>query len=129
MKFLIDSDRTIDFLKNSIDAVRTMAPLLRAGAFLSVISYGEVLEGVLGSRTRASDEPAFRTFLRSVTVLAVDAAVAERFAAIRLDLRQRGLLIPDNDLWIAATAIEHDLEVVTGNRRHFDRVPGLRIHV
>jgi predicted nucleic acid-binding protein len=36
--------------------------------------------------------------------------------------------IGDNDVMIAATAIYHNLHVVTHNHRHFGRVPGLKIH-
>jgi predicted nucleic acid-binding protein len=42
-------------------------------------------------------------------------------------LKQNGLLIGANDLWIAATAIAHDLPLVTRNTDHFRRVPGLKV--
>jgi predicted nucleic acid-binding protein len=45
----------------------------------------------------------------------------------RAALRQQGLLIPDMDLLIAATALEHDLTLVTRNQRHFVRLPGLQM--
>jgi predicted nucleic acid-binding protein len=50
----------------------------------------------------------------------------ERFAFIRADLRRRGQLIPDLELLIAATALHHDLTLLTRNVRHFDRIPELR---
>lgn len=43
-------------------------------------------------------------------------------------LARPGERLADADLQIAATAIYHDLELVTGNVRHFARVPGLRLH-
>jgi predicted nucleic acid-binding protein len=42
-------------------------------------------------------------------------------------LQANGLLIGANDLWIAATAIVHEMPLVTRNDRHFQRVPGLRV--
>lgn len=39
-----------------------------------------------------------------------------------------GILIPDTDLLIAATAIYHNLALVTGNIRHFNRIPNLNIY-
>ena len=51
-----------------------------------------------------------------------------RFANHRARLRNTGLLIPDFDLAIAATALEHDLTLITHNRRHFGRIDGLRLY-
>jgi tRNA(fMet)-specific endonuclease VapC len=38
------------------------------------------------------------------------------------------MILPDADIQIAATAIGHNLELVTGNLRHFNRIPGLRLN-
>jgi predicted nucleic acid-binding protein len=51
-----------------------------------------------------------------------------RFAEVRSFLRRRGQLIPDFDLLIAATALHHDLTLLTFNRRHFLRVPDLKLY-
>ncbi len=53
----------------------------------------------------------------------------DQFAVLRADLRRRGQLIPDLDLLIAATALSHDLALLTRNVRHFARIPGLRIYL
>jgi len=42
-------------------------------------------------------------------------------------LRDNGLQIGSNDLWIAATGLAHGMPVVTRNERHYRRVPGLRV--
>jgi len=66
--------------------------------------------------------------LTSLTgVREIDLITALRYATIRSDLRSKGQLIPDNDLWIAATALAHDLTLATGDR-HFERVPGLKLY-
>ncbi len=46
---------------------------------------------------------------------------------IKAELKQSGKLINDSDLFIAATAISHDLVLVTNNLRHFERIPFLRL--
>jgi predicted nucleic acid-binding protein len=58
-------------------------------------------------------------------LLGLNAEIAERFAALRVDLRSRGQLIPDHDMWIAATAIMHDLVLLTRDQ-HFDRIEALK---
>lgn len=52
----------------------------------------------------------------------------ERFANIRGRLRAQGQLIGDADILIAATALEHDLVLVTQNLNHFRRINDLRIY-
>jgi predicted nucleic acid-binding protein len=65
--------------------------------------------------------------LPAVTVLPFDVAIARPFGEIAADLEARGVMLADVDLQIAATAVYHGLELVTGNVRHFARVPGLAI--
>jgi predicted nucleic acid-binding protein len=63
--------------------------------------------------------------LESITALPYDVAIARAFGQIRAALEGTGTPPPDADLQIAATAIYHNLQLVTGNLRHFNRVPGL----
>ena len=65
--------------------------------------------------------------LSTFAIVSVESSTAFQFAELRAFLRRRGRLIPDMDLLIAATALEHDLTLVTRNHRHFARVPGLRV--
>jgi predicted nucleic acid-binding protein len=60
-----------------------------------------------------------------VTVLPYDVAVAYEFGRLRAALEERGELLPDADIQIAATSIHHGLSLVTGNLRHFERFEGL----
>lgn len=128
VKYLIDSDIVIAFLKGSTGAVALLSRLNLEGIAVSAVTCAEVFEGLVGARNPGAQRQAFNNILRRAAVLPVDLPVAERFAAIRAELRASGMLIPDMDLLIAATALTHDLTLVTGNLRHFDRVPGLRIH-
>ena len=65
--------------------------------------------------------------LPAVTVLPFDTAVAQVYGRLAADLADQGTPLADADLRIAATALHHDLELVTGNLRHFACVPGLRV--
>ncbi|HEY0781425.1 MAG TPA: PIN domain-containing protein, partial [Thermoanaerobaculia bacterium] len=58
-------------------------------------------------------------------LLRIDLATARLHAKIWADLAAAGTLIGANDLWLAATAIEHGLALATGNVHEFERVPGL----
>ena len=58
-------------------------------------------------------------------VLEVDESVAWQASRLARTLGPAGLHIGDNDLWIAATALNFGLPVVSNNKKHFGRVPGL----
>ncbi len=66
--------------------------------------------------------------LPAVTVLSYHVAAARVFGEIRARLEESGNILPDADLQIAATALYHDLELVTGNVRHFKRISELKIN-
>ena len=63
-----------------------------------------------------------------VHVLTHDLPAARLYGSIRARLELAGKRLADADLQIAATALRHELELVTGNVRHFQRVPGLKVN-
>lgn len=65
--------------------------------------------------------------LRNVQVVEFDVPAAYQAGKLRVHLRRQGTPIDFPDLQIAAIALAHRLTLVTGNTRHFDRVPELRM--
>jgi len=63
--------------------------------------------------------------LPNLPVLAFDTVAAQRYGEIRAELERLGTPIGDADMRIAAIALSNGLRVVTGNERHFRRVPEL----
>lgn len=128
MSYLVDSDWLIDAVRGIPAAVDLLARLHDEGLAVSIVSYGEVFEGAVGAPDPEAEFARFRRFLGGLALLELDDAVMERFAYLRAELRRRGQLIPDLDLLIAATALHHDLTLLTRNARHFDRIAGLNLH-
>lgn len=128
MTYLIDTDTTIDWLAGRSPATLQLHALAQQPLAISAVTFGEVYEGIYYGRDPALALRVFRTFLRGITVLPVTQAIARRFGIVRGDLRNRGLLIGDDDSLIAATALHHGLTLVTRNRRHFQRVQGLTLY-
>lgn len=128
MTYLADSDLVVDYLNGRPTAVTLLNTLLPAGLAISLVTYGEIYDGIYGGRDPMQAERAFRRFLRSIRVLPLNQAIMREYARIRGLLRRHGMRLADNDLMIAATAIYHGLELVTRNTKHFGRVPGLRIY-
>ena len=127
-QYLIDTDWVIDYL-NDIERTKTrLEPLFPAGIAISVISIAELYDGIFGGADPARKEQELLDFLaRGIDRLDVDAATATLFARERSRLRRAGTPIGDFDLLIGATALRHNLTLLSNNRRHFQRIPGLNL--
>lgn len=128
MKYLFDTDWIIDGLKGQQDAVGLLRSLGRGGAAVSVISLAELYEGAFATADPVREFTRARRFLSGFKVLDITRPVAEHFAQQRASLRRQGRLITDFDLLIAATALTHNLTIVTRNIHHFARIGGLMLY-
>ncbi len=92
---------------------------------LPVIVIGEYRYGLLRSRHRQTLQAFLETLIRESLVLRVDEATTAHYAAVRNELREKGRPIPENDVWIAALALQHDQPLVSRDD-HFDEITGLQ---
>ena len=128
MTYLIDTDWVIDHLNHIERVTRRLEELAPAGLALSIISLAELYEGVFYSRDPVESEAALQRFLDpELTILGMDEETYKIFGKERGRLRTAGALIGDCDLLIGSTALRHNLTLLTNNRRHFERIEGLRI--
>ena len=98
---------------------------------MASISASELLVGVLNARSeehRARRERYVEALLAAIPVIPFDLETARIHAHLVVDLLGRGLSVGANDVLIAATALSGGHVVVTRNKRHFDRIPGLAVH-
>jgi predicted nucleic acid-binding protein len=128
VKYLIDTDWIADHLNGRPIAVQLLASLVDEGIAISLMTYGEIYEGIIWGRRPEATGIVFLQLLRWTRVLPLDESVMRRFAGIRGGLRRRGQIIGDPDILIAATALHYDLTLVTRNHDHFRRVPDLKIY-
>lgn len=127
MSYLLDADWIISFLNGQRRANELINQLAQAGLFVSVVAYGEVYEGLLARPEFDKHFEALSQFVAMVDLLTLDVRTAQTYGTLRAFLRAQGLLIPDNDLWIAATALTHELTVVSRDQ-HFSRIPDLKTY-
>jgi toxin FitB len=103
---LVDSDIVIDHIRGTRE-------LPQSRLAYSVITRCELFAG--------RDDPVMlRKLLAPLRELPVDTAIAERGGTLKREFQ-----VPTPDALIAATALEHDIPLMTRNIRHFGRVPGL----
>ena len=112
--YLVDSDVLINFLKGEEQAVRAIKELQSELLYISIISVGEILEGLLETKNKKKLVQ-FNDLLKTVVVINVDLPIIKKFASMRKSLREKGLLIDNFDLLIASSCLVHDLVIVTGN--------------
>ena len=128
MKYLIDTDWVIDHLRHQERVTRRLEDLVGEGLAISVVSLAELYEGVYYSSNPTASEQALQQFLDpELTILGIDEECAKIFGKERGRLRAAGTLIGDCDLLIGATALRHNLTILTNNRSHFERIIGVRL--
>lgn len=121
-RILLDTSAYSAALRGDAGAARAMQEADEV--CLTPIVLGELRAGFLGGARARENEAQLRAFLAKprVRVPAVDEDTAERYALVRDSLRRAGTPIPANDIWIAASALQHGLRIVTADA-HFARVP------
>jgi predicted nucleic acid-binding protein len=92
--------------------------------FLNPVVLGELLAGFVMGGKEKKNRDVLKEFLSSprVSTVALDEETSERYAAIIAYLYEQGTPIPTNDLWIAATAMQYGLKLITTDS-HYRRVP------
>ena len=121
-KGALNSNAVVNALNNRLD-------LSRIGiieAFVPIIAIGELLYGVHKSVRASENRARLHGYLEDVIVLGCSMETADLYGKIKLALRRAGTPIPDNDMWIAAIALEDGLPIVT-NDKHFTYIEGLEI--
>lgn len=123
---LLDTNAYAGFMRGDKEIVEVVAHAERL--HLNGIVLGELLGGFAAGGREAKNRAELARFLDSprVSVLPITANTADSYALVYLGLRRKGQPIPTNDLWIAASALEHGLALLTLDA-HFGHVEGLRV--
>ena len=129
-RYLVDTDWVIDVLHGQEAAIHTLLHLAPQGLAVSLISYGELYEGAYyASHNRVAALAGVQTFLAGKELLSLTTTIMERFAIVRGQLpRSLRQQLGDMDLLIAATALTHNLRLVTHNMKDFQHIPGLTLY-
>lgn len=130
MGFLFDTDAISELLRPQPARayLNWLINVPREDQFTSAVVIGELYKGAYRSKARDRHLSNIeKRIIPAITVLPYDIDTAKVFGRIRAHLEEAGTILPDADLLLAATAIENGLELVTGNLRHFRRIPELKL--
>jgi tRNA(fMet)-specific endonuclease VapC len=117
----LDTSVAIDVLTDRAESL-TSQPLTEF--LLPVPVVGDLRYGALNSRRAEENVAEVERLVTRCRILDITLATAEVYARLRLDLKTKGKPIPENDLWIAALCVEHQVKLAAGDS-HFDAVDGL----
>nr|WP_281721332.1 type II toxin-antitoxin system VapC family toxin [Nitrosomonas nitrosa] len=128
MKYLLDTNTCIRFINGRSPSIRAkMLTIDDSEIAISTIVQAEMYAGSAKSQTPQRSREVQEEFFQRFVTIPFDRQAARIYGDIRGQLETQGTPIGGNDLLIAATAIAHDLILVTHNTREFGRVAGLKI--
>jgi predicted nucleic acid-binding protein len=128
--YLFDTDVLSNVVKKAPSAVllARLTDLPGDMQFTTAINAAEIYYGAARSEHREEILKAFEEkVFPGLTILPFDAGSAKVYGALKASLERKGTVRSEPDLRIAAIAIQRRLTLVTGNVRHFEAIPGLRV--
>ena len=128
LRYLLDTNICIYIAKQRPPSVAARFAKLASGSVgMSLITFGELRYGAEKSKQRVEALDALRRLSELIPGMTPDDTVGERYGALRAQLERAGTPIGNNDLWIAAHALDLGVTLVSNNTREFERVPKLKL--
>jgi len=122
--YLLDTNIVTSMVNGDAGVVHAIQ--MAEDVFISATVWGETLFGAFNSSRMQQNTERLYRMLRVFPVISHDQETARYYAEIRYELKLKGRPIPENDIWIAASARQFNLILVTRDR-HFEFVDGLTL--
>ena len=122
MRVALDTNRITDLFRGDVELAEQLSTAEEV--WIPLFALGEIKAGFQGGKQQPRNEGLLNRLLSKPTVgvLLPSRETAEHYARIFVQLKRAGTPVPDNDLWIAALVLQHDLVLITRDR-HFERIP------
>lgn len=125
--YFIDTSVIIDYIKGK-ERTGKLINTLDGDLTSSYFCLAELYEGIERVKNRDFHEKAALEYFGGLSeVHGLNLEIVKKFGSLRAKLKQQGNIIEDIDLFIAATCLVYDLILVTYNKKHFSRVPDLKM--
>lgn len=127
-KYMLDTNICIYIAKNKpVSVLEHFKTLKVSQLVMSVITFGELSIGAEKSQHRQATLEKLINLIQIIPVIPMSSDVGGIYGKIRADLELKGQIIGNNDLWIAAHAIEQNLILVSNNLKEFNRISELSL--
>jgi tRNA(fMet)-specific endonuclease VapC len=121
---VVDTNVIIEMIKENASAYELLDGI--ENKYVSIIVVGELLHGAYKSAKREATLETLNSLLSQFKILCIDENIARSYALIKTDLQKKGTPIPDNDIWIAATAHANNFSVATFDE-HFKNISQIEV--
>ena len=125
--YLLDTDILIYSLKAHEIVQQNLRHHLHDPINVSAVTLMELYYGAYKSQKIANNLAKVKTIENSLEIIPVNREMIEIFGVLKSDLEKAGKPLDDFDLILAATAMSHNLIIVTNNEKHFGRIDGLKM--
>lgn len=123
-KCLLDTNIIIDLFAGDNTIAKAAGSMNQI--MVPAIVAGELYYGAENSNKKAKHTNQVESFLETCTLLEVNIETAKHYASIKSQLKKQGKPIPENDIWIAAMALQYNLKLITKDK-HFNLVEKLKV--
>lgn len=127
MKYALDTDILIYFLKGKESVVSKMCELPVDELGTTIINHAELFFGALNSAHKKKNTIKVQDVLGKLNLLPFCEGSSYRFAENKATLKKTGKIVADLDLMIASICIQNEVTLITNNVKHFKRIKGLKI--
>ena len=125
-RYLLDTNIVIALFDNEPTVTASLRKV--QDIFVPSIVIGELYYGAQGSGRVKQNVAHVDNFVVVNRILACNSKTSETYGLVKSALKKKGRPIPDNDIWIAAITLQHNLTLVTRDA-HFNEVDGLQIEI
>lgn len=127
MKYFLDTDTLIYFLKGHNSVVANLSSRSSSDLATTIINHSELLFGVFNSVKKRENLDIVGGLLKSLKIVSFCEDSSIIFAEQKSALKKMGNIITDMDLMIASIALRHKAILVTNNTKHFSRIKNLQV--
>lgn len=127
MKYFLDTDTLIYFLKGYKSVVENFSRHSPMDLATTIINHSELLFGVFNSVKKKENLEIVTGLLKSLDIISFCEESSAIFAEQKATLKKQGTIVADMDLMIGSICLKHKAILVTNNTKHFERIKNIKL--